>query len=636
MKVKITPRPYQTLAINAGLKGLRSKGKKKALVVMATGLGKMLTSAMTAKKFCPKDKILFLVHDNSIIDHAIEEWKLVFGENMSYAVYNGFSKNGATSAQIVFTTWQTMGNNLKTWKKNHFDLVVVDEAHHTEAETYAPTVRYFFAPKIGFTATPDREDGTDIRNVFGKEVINISLEEAIARGWLPRIEYHVVMDESLDNNALQKIVQEIRDGHKRFTMAEVNRRLFIKKRDNEIARIIGGYTEKSIVFCASIPHAECMAKALPLATAFHSKKSRDTRRQILTNLKNGTLRQVTAVDAFNEGVDVPSIGLAAFGRVTGSRRIFLQQLGRGLRLSPGKDKLIVLDFVGNLERIIMVREMMNRIADFHEKFARKGELDREGYSRKPFEVSGAGFEFTFSDQIVDLMTVLSHCQSEFYETWEEASEAAKKLKPGSKYAYYDCYRKDPRLPRNPDIHYSNFPGWRIFLNADAVEYYKTCAEASVAAIRLGIRTKESYPDRRRNDPRLPGWPPTHYSNFPGWKSFLRGCADGHYETCKKASEATIALRIDSILVYKRRYKEDPRLPSNPQAYYPGFLGWNKFFGTKPFYKTCAEASRATIRLMIKSETEYGKKYKEDPRLTATPYKKYSDWPGWPKFLGKVK
>ena len=260
--MKVTPRVYQRNATKAALKGLRSR-LKRALVVLATGLGKTLASAFIAKEFRAK-RILFLVHNNFILKHAVEEYALVFGKKKIMVTYNGMSKSGAQKADIVFATWQTMGSHLKAWARDHFDLIIVDEAHHTEAETYRPVLDYFTVPKLGITATPDREDGADIRDVFGPEVINVTLEEAIARGWLPRIEYHVITDESLDEDSLQKIAKEIRLGKKRFTMAEVNRRIFIKKRDDQIAKIIDGYNEKSLVFCASIQHAGRMSKSLKL------------------------------------------------------------------------------------------------------------------------------------------------------------------------------------------------------------------------------------------------------------------------------------------------------------------------------------------------------------------------------------
>lgn len=111
--MQVTPRIYQEVAVKAAIKGLRSR-QKRALVVLATGLGKTLTVAFIAKKMCSK-KVLFLVHNNFILKHAIDEFRLVFDEKTKMAIYNGMSKNGAKEADIVFATWQTMGKNLEAW-----------------------------------------------------------------------------------------------------------------------------------------------------------------------------------------------------------------------------------------------------------------------------------------------------------------------------------------------------------------------------------------------------------------------------------------------------------------------------------------------------------------------------------------
>lgn len=517
--MKIELRVYQELATKAALKGLRARFKR-ALVVMATGLGKTLTAVFVTKKFRPK-KTLFLVHNNHILKHALDEFRLVFDEKTKMVTYNGMSKDGAKDADIVFATWQTMGRNLKKWKRNHFDLVIVDEAHHSEADTYRPVIDYFTGAKLGMTATPDREDKRNIRNIFGNEVINITLEEAIARGWLPRIEYHVVTDESLDEEALQEIAAEIRESKKRFTMAEVNRRIFIRKRDVEITRIINGYLEKAVVFCASITHAERLSKSLELAETFHSRKGNDQseswnkNQKVLGALHNGTIRRVCAVNAFNEGVNVPSVGLVAFCRVTEALTIFRQQLGRGLR--PGKDKLIVLDFVGNLERIQLVLELMNKISNIHKKYTPRNKIRNEGYDRQRFEVSGKGFEFTFSDEVKDLMKILDHCQSNFYPTWQEASRAAIALGITRHVDYISGYRRDPRLPSTPETIYPDFPGVKIFLGTT---YYPTWQEASVKAIELKIKSFQEYTRRYKEDPRLHSSPYKFYKDFPGFSRFL--------------------------------------------------------------------------------------------------------------------
>jgi len=582
--MKITLRPYQRVAIDAALKGLRSKSHR-ALVVLATGLGKTLTAAFIAKEFKAK-RVLFLVHNNFILTHAVDEFRMAFGDKTEMAVYNGMTKEGAEDAQIVFATWQTMGRNLKGWTKNHFDLIIVDEAHHAEAETYSPVAKYFTAPKLGITATPDRSDDADIRTIFGQEVANISLEEAIARGWLPRVEYHVVADKSLDDDALQEIVREIREAHKRFTMAEVNRRLFIRKRDEEIGKFIQGYPEKAVVFCANIKHAERMHRAIRSSAVFHSKTGNGQQEtwgknsQVLTALRAGIIRRVCAVNAFNEGVNVPDVGLVAFCRVTSAMTIFRQQLGRGLR--PGKKKLIVLDFVGNLERIQLVQAMMKDIADIHEQVLSEEDREREGYKRDKFEVSGAGFEFTFSDKIVDLMEVLEHVDRDFYPTWQEASRAALKLGLTSLPQYLAGYKEDPRLPCNPNLIYKkDFPNFFIFFGrGEEKNKYSTWQEAGKAASRLGIRTLREYNKKYKKDPRLPAAPYRYYKGFKSWPTFLGVGKDPKYTSWRDASRAIKKLKIRSHREYQEKHRLDPRLPQALYQYYNEFPGWPEFIGRR--------------------------------------------------------
>lgn len=631
--MNVTPRPYQSIAVKAAVKGLTGRAKR-ALVVLATGLGKTLTAAFIAKQLKAK-RVLFLVHNNFILKHAVDEFAMVYDQRTKMATFNGMSKTGAEQADIVFATWQTMGRNLKRWRRDHFDLIIVDEAHHTEADTYRPVVNYFTGAKLGITATPDRVDKADIRDVFGKEVANVTLEEAIARDWLPRIEYHVVTDESLDVDTLQDIMAEIRQGKKRFTMAEVNRRIFIRKRDKEIARIINGYNEKAVVFCASINHAERMNKSLNLSTVFHSKAGSDQsdtwkkNQATLDHLKNGIIRRVCAVNAFNEGVNVPSVGLVAFCRVTGALTIFRQQLGRGLR--PGKDKLIVLDFVGNLERIQLVLEMMNKISDEHECFTTDEERTREGYERQRFEVSGAGFEFTFSDRVVDLMKVLEHVERDFYPTWQEASRVAIKLNLNNQLVYRAGYKLDPQLPSEPHRYYVDYPGDLEFFGRT---YYQTWQEASAATAALGVTAQKQYRDGLyKRDPRLHSNPNSFYGDWPGWLVFLGGYAKNFYPTCEEALAAISRMGISSYPEYGKRYREDPRLPSNPYYQYPNFPGFDGSSSRKLIYKTWQEAGKAAVGLGITTSGEFRTRYKADPLLPSRPDDSYSDFPGWRLFLG---
>jgi len=639
---------YQKEAVKAAVTGLRGR-QKRALVVMATGLGKTLTAAFAAKDLKPK-RLLFLVHNNFILKHAIEQFQLVFDTKTRMATYNGLSKANVKKAHIIFASWQTMGKNFKEWRKNHFDLIIVDEAHHSEADTYKPTLRYFTGAKLGITATPDREDKRNIRNVFGPEVINITIEEAIARGWLPRIEYHVITDQNLNDESLQEIASEIQLGKKRFSLKEVNKRIFIKKRDEEIAKQINRFNEKAIVFCSSIAYANRMAKYLEHAESFHSKKGKTIQhtwkknRATLEDLKHGVIRKVCAVDGFNEGIDVPTVGLVAFCRVTEVINVFRQQLGRGLR--PGKDKLIVLDFVGNLERIQMLMQMVNKISELHEKYTSVEEMKREGYTRDRFEVSGKGFEFTFSDKIVDMMKIIEHCGRTFYSTYQEAASASQKLGILSSTDYKINYRYDDRLPARPELMYQDFPGWRIFLGTGTERLrtirviYPKCKQASVAAIRLGITTMAEYKKMYVKDPRLPSCPDKTYSEFQNWFKFL-GKKGGMrfkedvYSSMQQASKAARRLGITGYESYHFKYKQDPRLPSTPNVTYPDWQGWHKFLGRKPFYPTLGKAYGACIRLGITNRSTYKHLYKKDPRLPSNPNRTYPNWPGWKKFLSKI-
>jgi len=640
----IEPRPYQQIAVRSAIRALHSV--RQALVVMATGLGKTLTAAMIAKEFAPK-KMLFLVHGNYILEHAFDEFCRVFDSTeIRMARYNGLSKNGAAEADIVFATWQTMGCNLEEWAKDHFDLVVVDEAHHTGAETYFPVVEYFSGAKLAITATPDRMDGIDIRDFFGAEVENISLERAIAEGWLPRIEYHVITDKSLNEKELQQIVREIREGKKKFTMAEVNRRLFIKKRDEEIAKVIDSYNNKTIVFCPSINHTERMASYLTASDTFHSRKGKGQKdghkknMAVLQSLDQGLIRSVCAVNALNEGVNVPSVEMVVFCRVTDSLTILRQQLGRGMR--PGKEKLVVLDFVSSLERYKLIMDMMNEIADLHEQYTAPEELECEGYERKEFEVSGTGFEFTFSDQMVDLLTILKHCERDFYSTYEEASVAARLLGFQSGPEYKAGYKQDPKLHSSPNDCYANkgWTGWPEFLGTGENPYL-TYEEASAAARLLGFCSSTEYlSGGYKQDPKLPSAPWHFYVN-KGWASWSEFLGTSKYPTYEEASAAARLLGFRNSTEYQSGgYKQDPKLYHDPNKYYAnkGWTSWDDFLGIEEKYPTYEEASAAARLLGFRSSTEYFSGYKQDPRLQINPYDLYANkgWMSWEDFLGTKK
>ncbi len=240
-----------------------------------------------------------------------------------------------------------------------------------------------------------------------------------------------------------------------------------------------------------------------------------------------------------------------------------------------------------------------------------------------------------------MTTTSTRQQRLFYNTWKEAGSAAQKLGIKSSIEYQKRYREDPQLPSAPDVVYPDFPMWNVFLNTGRKAYvknpYTTWKEAGVAGNRLGIKGYSEYQKRCREDPRLPSTPWQFYPDFPGWSVFLntgrKTRIQNPYTTWKEASVAAQGLGIKISTEYPERYREDPRLPSNPWSFYSDFPGFKTFLNTG-FYTICAEASAAAQKLGIKSQREYHKRYREDPRLHSAPQTFYPDFPGFKKFLEK--
>lgn len=236
----------------------------------------------------------------------------------------------------------------------------MDEAHHVGSESFRTVVKALNAPMLGgVTATPWRGDGYDIDQVLGQPVVRMGIAEGLRNGFLCEADYRLLAD-----NVDWELVRE-RSIHN-YSLQQLNRKLLIPTRDEEAAKIIReSFTAEGrragVVFCSTVVHARAFAAMLRLfgfrAEAITGDMDTRSRDKTMTAFRRGNLDIVTTRDLFNEGVDVPDVDMIAFMRVTHSRRIFVQQLGRGLRLSPGKDKVVVLDFVSDLRRIAEVIEL---------------------------------------------------------------------------------------------------------------------------------------------------------------------------------------------------------------------------------------------------------------------------------------
>ena len=309
---------------------------------------------------------------------------------------------------MTFATLQGMRNARAKFDPAYFDYVIVDEAHHAKAETFEDVIGYFTPKfKLGLTATPDRLDGRNIRELFGEAVYSKGLAEAIARGWLADVDYHIVFDD-----AVKKILQ---GGFVPATLKELRELFSVRPRNEAIAENIleerhriGLDEAKTIVFCENIQHAEEMAELLGGVT-YHSSVDKDEKAAILHGFRGQGHQIICAVDMFNEGIDIPDARLVVFLRSTSSQTIFEQQLGRGLRRIPGKkEKVAVLDFVANIERIDMVKKLgdeMRRHARQVDQIAGDGEglLDEEVSKAIALAIRGPHGDFEFDKLAVDLL-----------------------------------------------------------------------------------------------------------------------------------------------------------------------------------------------------------------------------------------
>ncbi len=323
----------------------REEGYKKALVVVGTGLGKTYLSAFDSMNF---KRVLFVAHRDEILQATFKSYKTVYKNTRSYGFFNASEKE--TSKDIIFASIQTLGKehylNSDYFSKDYFDYIVIDEFHHAEAHTYKRVLNYF-TPKflLGLTATPDRTDNGDVYKICDYNIAyECDFRVGINNGWLVPFDYFGIYDET-DYETIPW-----RSG--KYDLEKLENVIIVEKRIELIYKNYLKYKNKStIAFCASVKHCKAMhdyftSKNIKSGIII-GETSLSERQKLISDFKEGTLSILFVVDVFNEGVDIPCIDMVMFLRPTSSYTIFIQQLGRGLRTFDGKDKLRVIDFVGN-------------------------------------------------------------------------------------------------------------------------------------------------------------------------------------------------------------------------------------------------------------------------------------------------
>jgi superfamily II DNA or RNA helicase len=560
---KIKLRIQQKEALPLLLKDLWERGK--ALLVMATGLGKTMTSALVGKEVCADTgRILFLAHTNEILRQTMAEDYAIFFNPEEMGLFNG--ENRDYKKRIVFATFQTMRNSLHLFSPRDFLLIDVDESHHSEAESYAKVLEYFEGYMLGMTATPNRKDRKDIRRFFGDESYNLPLPTALARGLLPKINYEFVTDGGIDKEKLEAIKRRLALGDRKISIKDLNRSLFLKTRDERIVEILERKRKKTIIFAPNIRYAEHVCNLLPQAETYHSGNSTEDNKAVLDRLKTGKISYVIAVDALNEGVSVPKVARVVFLRSTTSETIYLQQLGRALH--SGLESIEVLDFVGNMQRLQMGSALVQRVRDEMEKY------QTGGTGKSTLVVETPHLQFHFASELVDILQIVQRLGGEFY-SYEEARQRVQQFGIKSSSDYEIRYREDLRLPRHPPRNYKEeWKSWNSFLERNSFYSY---AEAKAKVKELGVKSSHSYITEHKKDLRLPSTPSITYSNeWKSWDDFLEKDPPYSYSEAKRRVRE---FGIRSQRDYWSGYKKDLRLPSNPPRFYANqWQGWSKFFG----------------------------------------------------------
>ena len=354
-------RPYQDDIVHKVVESF-DEGNKRAFYIVATGLGKTVIAATIARQLWTRGchRILVLCHATDLALQLEQGfWPQLTKGIPTSVFFDGLPPRNTEG--ISFGLYQSLYGYLPGIDPDQFDVVIVDEAHHALAFGFRTCLEHL-KPKflIGMTATPWRGDGQSLTTIFGNPVAKVSLVDGMAMGYLSKVDYRILCD-NVDWDNMQGMSEQ------NLSIRDLNKRLFLPQRDeaviSELKMAIQEVGRPRIaIFSPSIEHSNRFAQMLSasgISCAALSKVDKSERRRRLLAFASGAYQAICAVDVMNEGIDIPDVNILVFLRATHSRRIFVQQLGRGLRLSEGKDKVIVLDFVSDIRRMAEMIDMNN-------------------------------------------------------------------------------------------------------------------------------------------------------------------------------------------------------------------------------------------------------------------------------------
>jgi superfamily II DNA or RNA helicase len=353
----LRPHPYQQATLDQLEAERADKGHYRNLVVAPTGTGKTLIAAFDYARqpySGHRSRLLFLAHREELLRQARDRFRHVLRDESFGELLGGGEE--PTSYDHLFATIQSFRSRglLESQGPAYWDYAVLDEAHHVPADSYREIVTSL-TPRIllGLTATPERMDGESILPWFENRIADeMRLWHAIERQYLVPFDYYGIHDGTdLSNVSWTRGAYAIAELERRY-LGNTRRANLVTEQFCEFYGDRG--QARALGFCLSIAHAEFMAESFRRAgipaMAITSESVGQDRAQAANRLRNREVNVLFTVDLFNEGVDIPEVDCVLFLRPTESSTVFLQQLGRGLRLDTGKNTCLVLDFIGNQRR----------------------------------------------------------------------------------------------------------------------------------------------------------------------------------------------------------------------------------------------------------------------------------------------
>lgn len=354
---ELRARPFQQELLDKLAAERELHGRHQNLIVAATGTGKTVVAALDYQRLCAatgrRPTLLFVAHRREILRQSLD----VFRHATSDPSFGERWVDGQRPAlgTHVFASVQSLAEvDLATWDPGRFEVVIVDEFHHADGETYRRLLDHLRPTELlGLTATPERPDGAPILSWFGGRIAaELRLWDAIDRGLLVPFQYFALHDPvSLANVRWTRGRLDAAELQGLFTGHHARAHHIVNAVREHVADPM---TMRALGFCVGVEHARFMAEVFEAAglaaVAVTQRTSRAERDGALARLQDGSLRCIFSVDVFNEGVDLPAVDTVLFLRPTESSIVFLQQLGRGLRRHPGKRCLTVIDLVSEVDR----------------------------------------------------------------------------------------------------------------------------------------------------------------------------------------------------------------------------------------------------------------------------------------------